>query len=277
MRSVSHNYQREAYILKLDIQGYFMAIRHEQLYDKIRDFLSQHRDKLSCDLHLLLELIHKTIHADPVSNCIIKGKRSDWDGLPPTKSLFHTQPGCGLPIGNLTSQLFANIYLNDFDHYVKRDLGIRHYGRYVDDFILMHPDNDYLKHCIHVTRSYLKEKLHLTLHSGKIYLQPISKGVHYLGAVLKPHRNYIASRTMGNMFESIRYFNMLVDSHVPDLNERAAFIQSMNSYLGIMGHYRSFRKRKLLIDRYMSNKWWVYVRNDDHYSKCMLRPECVLK
>jgi len=89
--------------------------------------------------------LKKNIFNDPKENCIIKGKTEDWVGLPKTKSLFHAQPNCGLPIGNLTSQLFGNIYMNEFDHWIKKELGIKHYGRYVDDFVLIHESKDYLQ------------------------------------------------------------------------------------------------------------------------------------
>lgn len=70
---------------------------------------------------LFCTLIEKTIFSDPKEKCIIKGKKEDWAGLPYTKSLFHAQPNCGLPIGNLTSQLFGNFYINEFDHWVKKN------------------------------------------------------------------------------------------------------------------------------------------------------------
>jgi RNA-directed DNA polymerase len=75
----------------------------------------------------------------------MKGKSEDWSGLPSSKSLFHAQHNCGLPIGNLLSQLFGNIYMNEFDHWVKRELGIKYYSRYVDDFILIHNSKEYLQ------------------------------------------------------------------------------------------------------------------------------------
>jgi hypothetical protein len=95
-----------------------------------------------------LSLIHKVIFHDPTKNSFFKGKPSDYDGLPPSKTLFYTLPNCGLPIGNLTSQLFSNIYLNEFDHYIKEELAIKYYGRYVDDFIIIHREKAYLQKII---------------------------------------------------------------------------------------------------------------------------------
>ena len=117
-----------------------MAVNRTLLFEKIKTVLGQNKGKLSFDLDLILYLIKKVIFNNPTKNCIIKGKKSDWKGLPKTKSLFYANQDCGLPIGNLTSQLFGNVYMNEFDHYVKKELGIIHYRRYVDDFVLMHPD-----------------------------------------------------------------------------------------------------------------------------------------
>ena len=102
-------------------------------------------------------MIEKTIFYNPIKNCAVKGKGEDWAGLPKSKSLFFTQAGCGLPIGNLTSQLFGNIYLNEFDHYAKRKLKIKYYGRYVDDMVFVHRDKEYLKSIIPQIRNYLKK------------------------------------------------------------------------------------------------------------------------
>jgi RNA-directed DNA polymerase len=172
-----------------------MAKNRLLLFEKVKHVLASKVNKLEIDNVLLLSLIEKVIFNDPTKNCIIKGEKSDWHGLPKSKSLFYAQENCGLPIGNLTSQLFGNVYMNEFDHFVKRNLGIKYYGRYVDDFILVHPDKEYLKWIITEIRKYLSEKLFLELHPNKIYLQHFSKGVSFLGTIIKPHRIYIAKRT----------------------------------------------------------------------------------
>lgn len=89
------------------------------------------------DLPLLKYLSEVIIMNDPLEGCIRKGRITDWDELPESKSLFHSPEGCGLPIGNLTSQLFSNIYMNRLDQYMKRVLKCSAYGRYVDDFYVV--------------------------------------------------------------------------------------------------------------------------------------------
>jgi hypothetical protein len=259
IRSCSESYSRGCYILKLDIKGYFMSMNRVLLFDILKSVLTAKRGRYCGDLPLILYLLERTIFNDPTRNCVVKGDKTDWRGLPMDKSLFHARPNCGLPIGNLTSQLFGNIYLNEFDHFVKRDLGIRYYGRYVDDFVLIHRDKGYLKSLIPVIRAYLADQLELQLHPQKIYLQHYSKGVKYLGAVIKPHRIYIANRTKGNFYEAIDRQNRVARQHKPSREERERFLSSMNSYLGILKHYKTYKARKAMLFNNLSGWWWNYA------------------
>lgn len=259
IRSCSENYQKDCYVLKLDIKGYFMSINRDLLFSKIKNVIFENINGIEFDHSLILYLIEKTIFNDPTHNCCIKGKRLDWSGLPQSKSLFYAKPDCGLPIGNLTSQLFGNVYLNDFDHYVKRALKIRYYGRYVDDFVLIHRSREFLKSVIPKIRDYLRENLQLELHPNKIYLQHYSKGVKYLGAVIKPHRIYISNRTKGNFYEAIEKQNQIARDHKPTTQEQQKFLSSMNSYLGIMKHYKTYNMRKRMIFKNLSCWWWNYL------------------
>lgn len=268
IRSCSQNYSHDCYILKLDIRGYFMSMNRNLLFEMVKQELLKKRKGIEFDLDLVLYLIEKTIFNDPTKNCIIKGKKDDWQGLPKTKSLFHAKENCGLPIGNLTSQLFGNVYLNDFDHFVKRDLGIRYYGRYVDDFVLVHSSKHYLQSCIEHIRTYLKENLYLDLHPDKVYLQHYSKGVQYLGAIVKPHRIYVANRTKGNFFEAIGNQNRIARDHKPTKEDQQAFQSSMNSYLGIMKHYKTYKLRKEMIRNDVSGFWEniFYAKNYEKFT-----------
>lgn len=258
IRSCSQNYSRDCYILKLDIKGYFMAMDKLLLYQKVKQGILRFRYKNDFDIPLTFYLLKETIFNDPTKNCLVKGEKSDWQGLPKTKSLFHANTGCGLPIGNLTSQLFGNVYMNEFDHWVKKELGIRYYGRYVDDFILIHQNKNYLQSVIPKITEYLSDNLKLTLHPDKIYFQHFSKGVKYLGAVIKPHRIYISNRTKGNFYQAIKHQNAIAMDHKPTQEEKAAFQRSMNAYLGIMKHYRSYTLRKHTLLSTLSGWWWNY-------------------
>jgi RNA-directed DNA polymerase len=260
IRSCSHNYTKDCYILKLDIKGYFMSMDRKLLFEAVKSRLFKHESTVDFDLPMVMYLLEKIIFNDPVGNCCVKGKRSDWQGLPKSKSLFHAPPGKGLPIGNLTSQLFGNVYLNAFDHYIKREVGIKYYGRYVDDFVLIHNSKHFLMGLIPKIADFLSTRLQLQLHPGKIYLQQFSKGLPYLGAVIKPHRIYVASRIKGNLFDAIQKHNAIVRNHKPTADAQAGFISSMNSYLGIMKHYKTYKMRKWLVFKNLSAWWWNMIR-----------------
>jgi len=235
---------------------------------------------IECKYHnsdkiILLELCQKIINYNPTRNCIVKSKRSEWHGLPPDKSLFHSANNCGLPIGNLTSQVFANFYLNLFDHFIKHDLGIRYYGRYVDDFVIVDQDKAYLKSLIPVIKSTLQERLGLTLHPDKIYLQHYTKGVEFLGSVIKPHRIYIANRTKGNFHAAIMKQNVIVRESKPNKKQEAAFLSSMNSYLGIMIHRKSYKLRRKMLFTTLSNWWWNHVYLSGGLAKFVIRTKSI--
>ena len=204
IRSVSDNYRKKCWVLKLDLSGYFMSIDRQRLYDII--MMELHRQKLDCasrreEYLTMAYLLKLVIFNDPTQGCYVKGSRSDWNGLPATKSLFHTREGCGLPIGNLTSQLFSNIYLNGLDQFVKRELKCRHYGRYVDDFYFVDTDRQRLLSYIPRVSDYLENNLFLHLHPKKVFLQTQDKGVPFLGCVLKNGNRYISSRGKRLMME----------------------------------------------------------------------------
>lgn len=248
IRSCSENYSRDCYILKLDIKGYFMAIERSLLYKKVEKIIYKFEKKCDFDINLVLWLIKKVIFNDPTKNCRINGKKEDWEDLPKSKSLFYAGENKGMPIGNLTSQLFGNIYLNDFDHFVKHDLKCKYYGRYVDDIVIVHQDKNFLKKAIVLIKNYLKENLYLELHPNKIYFQYFPKGVRFLGVMIKPHRNYIGNKIKGNFYKkNYELINSLGEKSKltkEDVERATAYI---NSYLGIMKNYQTFKLRKKII------------------------------
>lgn len=275
IRQCSENYTRDCYILKLDIEGFFMRIDRRRLFERLERFVREkYRGE---DIGLLVELVRKIVFYEPTVGCHIKSGRETWAGLPDSKSLFHSPPGCGLPIGNLTSQIFANFYMTPFDHFMKHEMKLKYYGRYVDDFIVIHPDREYLKSLIPVIRDYLSAELRLKLHPRKIYLQHYSRGVKYLGAVIKPYRIYIANRTVGNFRQAVLCQNsvLAVDTRAgyssPTKIEQDAFLSSMNSYLGIMKHYSSYNLRTQTVSM-LSPLWWHHVAITAGHGKFVRSP-----
>lgn len=274
IRSCSENYQKDCWILKLDIQGYFMAMDRNILYEKIENKLKIMKNA-NFDINLILYLIHEVIFNDPTKNCHIKGKHEDWQGLQKSKSLFFSEKGKGFPIGNLTSQLFGNIYLDELDHFVREKLGVKYYGRYVDDMVFVHKNKEFLKVVVSRIRDYLKIELGLTLHPKKIYLQNFKKGVYFLGVFIKPHRIYIGKKTKHNFYEKIREWNK-ENQKMEGIIEKykcEKFVACVNSYLGIMKHYKTYNLRKKLLTNFTSTfgNFFKFADSKDKYLKIILQ------
>lgn len=245
MRSVTENYTRQAYVLKLDIQGYFMSINRAFLFSMVEKILTDRRYAHRPRIELSLWLLREVIFNDPTENCQKRGDITKWEGLPRSKSLFSSPEGCGLPIGNLTSQMFSNLYLSDFDNWVKRDLKMKHYGRYVDDFYFMHPDRDHLVKVKDIVTEHLWTQYGLVVHPNKIYLQNVSHGVTFLGTHVKPYRNYIRSRTLGSLRDRNRRADYaLLHNDNPDFDTLSYYTSLVNSQLGYLSQFKSFEIRK---------------------------------
>jgi RNA-directed DNA polymerase len=266
IRACSEGYREDCYVLKLDIAGYFMNIDKGILRGILHREIETADELSPDDKSLSLYLIDTVLADDPTKNCRIRGCRSDWDDLPTSKSLFHSAPDCGLPIGNLTSQLFSNIYLNQFDHYVKEDLGMAYYGRYVDDFYIVHRNPDSLRALVPVLRQYLREHLGLLLHPRKIFLQHYGKGVNFLGATLKPYRRYVSNRTKNNFLKKVQAWEECLRDTEPDKHTLHRLRASLNSYLGIMQHFRTYniRRKVLLLNQSKAYLKYGYLESVKH-------------
>jgi retron-type reverse transcriptase len=269
MKACSKNHTQPCYILKLDLKGYFYAIDRKKLFHMIKATLTQHRAVLKVDYALILYLIETTIFNNALKNVQKIGSKHAWAKLPRSKSLFFAKKGKGLPIGNLTSQLFSNIYMDSFDKYVKETLGITYYGRYVDDFIVIHEDPDYIKSLIPLFRVWLKENLGMTLHPQKICLQPYQRGVQFLGAYLKPNVIYIDKRTKTNFYKLIEEINNDLMHHVDDMQYYKEVRARVNSYLGTLKHFSSFNLRKKIMAT-LRDEFWVCFGIDEAYKKIIL-------
>jgi len=217
----------EVWVLRLDIRGYFMAIDREILFKLIKDGLDKHEFRGSEESDLTDFLIRKTVFNNPLKNARFRSPSNAWNDLPKDKSLMNSARNCGLPIGNLTSQLFANIYLNPLDHFIKRELKIKYYGRYVDDMLLINRDKSRLLGVVSQVREFLSKKLNLTLHPRKIKLQLADKGFAFLGMYIYPNSVVAGRRIAGNFKDCL--FNPL-----PDYSKQCVRVQS---YLGLLSHF----------------------------------------
>lgn len=131
----------------------------------------------------------------------------------------------GIPIGNLTSQLFANIYLNEFDHFVKDKLRIKYYLRYTDDFLIVDKDPVRLAATLPVIRKFLRDELALELHPEKVILCKLRRGIDFLGYVILPHYTILRTRAKRRMFVKLSFYD----------NQYYARLQS---YFGLLSYCR---------------------------------------
>lgn len=268
IRQESQNYTVPCYVLKMDVRGYFMHIdRHLLLDNCLATIGNMAQHKVSkhlnikwqdvVDIDFVEYLTEVIVMTDPTANCRVKGEMGDWSGLPHDKSLFHSPANCGLPIGNLTSQLFSNVYLNVLDQYMKRQLRCRHYGRYVDDFYVVSTDKEWLLSLIPNVRKMLKERLHLDLHEGKVIISSVWHGVEFLGAWLKPCRIYMSRNCVGRI--STKMSNLASA-------DTCNWYSSLNSYCGLLSHGNNYTlRRKLLLCNDEFGRYGVFDLKLRHY------------
>jgi len=145
-------------------------------------------------------------------------------------------PGVGLPLGNLTSQLFVNIYMNEFDQFVKHRLKAKYYIRYADDFVLLSESKELLEKQVGPIRQFLQKELHLELHPDKIFIKTLASGVDFLGWVHFPDHRVLRTRTKQRMIKRVRE------------NPNS---QTMQSYLGLLRHGNTQKIRSLAEKEYL--------------------------
>lgn len=248
--------------LKIDIESFFMSIDKSVLFSLIQDCVD------NSDILWLSELI---IFQNPTDNYLVRGDRKILASVPKHKSLFHVSPSKGLPIGNYTSQFFANVYLNEADQFIKHHLKCRHYFRYMDDFLLLHEDKNLLLEWRDEISDFLENRLKLVIHPKKQVLQPVSRGIDFLGYIVKPDYVLSRRRITANFKKKLHYFNKLLDGNTDPWPEKQNFqpalplifpnrtptpefikkIQAtVNSYYGHFKHANCSGLRKNLHKRY---------------------------
>ena len=262
IRQASLNWQERAYAMSLDIRGYFMHINRDKLLRIATGSMKKmatHKVGLTDEVQIpsdvlltpatiwadirdfdfLLWLTEQIVMLDPMENCIIVGDESDWDDIDHAKCMRFVEKGLALPIGNLTSQLYSNVYLNVFDQYVKRDILCRHYGRYVDDSTMIDPDREWLLAQVQKVREFLADELGLELHMGKLHIREVHSGVEFLGTFVKPYRDYVSNKTLERIKGRVQQI---------DLRNGEAANRTICSYLGILSHAASYNLRREIFD-----------------------------
>ena len=192
---VSENRKKTVWVLKCDIRKFFDSINHEILIGILKDRISDEN---------IIWLLEKVIFS------------------------FSKTSGMGLPLGNLTSQLFVNIYMNEFDQYIKHKLKAKYYVRYADDFVVLSQDKSWLEELIFKIGDFLQEKLQLELHLDKVYIKTLFSGVDFLGWVHFPNHRILRTVTKKRMFRKL-------------LMGRET--ETLASYLGLLSHGNTVKIR----------------------------------
>lgn len=162
---------------------------------------------------------------------------------------FHECHGKGIPIGNLTSQLFANVYMNAFDQFIKHTIKVRHFIRYTDDFVFISESENELRDLVPVIESFLTEFLCLHLHPHKVSIRKYRQGVDFLGYVLLPHHRVLRTKTKRRI---LRKLDQKLDLVRQDLCPAESFEQSLQSYLGVLSHANAHR-----LSQGIRNQYWI--------------------
>ena len=255
IKEASNNYTTDCYIMKLDLQGFFMSIDKSMLARMIDKFIVKYYQGSDIDdLRYLCQVV--VLHC-PEKNCERHSPREMWGHLPANKSLFTNGEGKGVAIGNLFAQLFANFLLNELDWYIE-ELGIKYHGRYVDDFYCIHKDKQVLLSAVPKIRAKLAE-LGLSLNPKKFYFQHYTKGVEFTGAVVKPYRTYCCNRVLTNFIAAVRKLNR--SKNIDDVTHAVC---SINSYLGLLRQSNEYAQRLKILKMIEPRAYkWIYIKG--HY------------
>ncbi len=279
--SCTDNYRLQAFVLSVDFQGYFMSIRKDLLLgfinrrlDMVWNERSEKGGKRWCELldrDLIDYLLRVILFRNPTEGCIVIGSPVNWVGLPPSKTIWGGEDGVGLAIGDITSQLFSNILLDILDQYIKRELGCQWYGRYVDDFCILHPKKEYLQMVLIRIKRFVETELHLTLHPRKIRIMPVSRGFCFVGAFFLPHRIYPTIRSVARFHQRIHSIEKYVETNSQLSFEELSSIRStLNSYCG---HFSKFKAWKMLDRQFRNSPLLKYFYFNENYSKATLKQQ----
>ncbi len=203
---VSSNNTKTCWALKCDIKKFFASVDHDKLKNIPRSYI------LDKDIMDLLDNI--------------------------ISSFCCARPGVGLPLGNLTSQLFVNIYLNELDQFIKHKIKAKYYLRYCDDFIILSGDKKWLESLIPIISGFLATQLKLQLHPNKVSIGTVASGVDFLGWVNFFNHRVPRTPTKRRMIKRIQ------KNPVPE---------TLNSYLGLLKHGNTKKLQKLIIEEYYLN------------------------
>jgi hypothetical protein len=215
LRKAKRKYPK-IYCLKCDIKNYFGSINHEVLIQIIQR-------KIKC---------HDTMW-------LIKNVINSTDGAE------------GIPIGNLTSQLFANLYLNELDYFIKHNLKIKYYIRYMDDWVIPFPDKEYLWDILKQIETFLQENLFLEL-NNKTSIFPISQGIDFLGYRIWVTHKLLRKSSKKRIKRKLKIYQRLYAKNRIKLSKLTS---SLTSWLGHTSHCNSYNLRRKILGNIILKKY----------------------
>lgn len=241
--------------LQLDIHNFFVSINRRILFDLIRKTLNKKYRGSETHKAKLRWLTRRLLTGNPAQSAIACGHPADFARVPPHKRLSNAPPEHGLPIGNLTSQFFANVYLNELDQFVKHHLRCRHYLRYVDDFILLHHDPAQLLAWRLAINDFLAQRLGLRL-KAQSQPRPITAGADFLGYIVRADYCLVRRRVVGNLYQALLRLERQLFTQpgwaclTTDLCQRIQ--ATLASYLG---HFRHANHQRLVQQVWQRFAW----------------------
>ena len=242
-KKISKNYTQPCFALKLDIRKFFDSVDHKVLMDLLKERIEDKR------LLELLENIISSFWQTParlpfrsfmrrrVQNLLDNKILESSHGLP----RMTVENKTGMPLGNLTSQLFANVYLDPLDKFAKHHLRAKYYLRYADDFIFLSDNPDELLGYLVEVNQFLKAELKLNIHPNKIYLRKLNWGIDYVGYVALPHYAIPRKKTVKRIFKKLIYLRKYQPERIP---------LAMPSYLGYLKHADTHYLTSYLLQRF---------------------------
>ncbi|MBR1617676.1 RNA-directed DNA polymerase [bacterium] len=253
---VTEQYAKKAYYLKCDISNFFNSIDKDILFNIIKRELSDESEKW------LLNIIEKIIYNNPTKNIAYIPPEKIRTKVPIEKRLHYKTSKKGLPIGNLASQFFSNIYMNELDQFVVNELNVIRYCRYADDMIFFDEDVKFLNYVYEQISQFLLNELELKLNPKKKCINLIEKGFDFIGYVIKPNRILLRAKTIKKSFYQVRKWHSMPNKFSQIELEKLR--SRTNGYLGLANKTNNFNYRKKLSEEVSGN---LFIKPDKDYKK----------
>lgn len=220
IRSATENHTKPAWFLKADVANFFVSIDKQ-----ILDGLLAKQITDSWWMWLTRVILHK----DPRDQVYIKSRPDLLAKVPRHKSLLNAPDGFGLPIGNLSSQFFANVYLNELDQFAKHNLKTVYYARYVDDIVVIGNNAKWLNWVYNSMAIFAEQTLKVKFHPNKKEINRVERGINFVGYIIKPWARYIRRSTINNMYKRTKEHQKF-ESLRPTVNSYFGMLRQANAY-----------------------------------------------